>query len=110
MPMSEDLLKVRLSLSDGQPFGTFTEGMPIAEALELIVGIQVDDKVGGRRRRFGRVVGVEDDLLNIDNQNKSSEQVVSTTVHFAGGPPLIILWGEVAVAVAEIASQMEESE
>ena len=110
MPMSEDLLKVRLSLAEGQPFGTFTEGMPVAEALELIVGFQIDDKTGGRHRRFGRVSGVEDELLNIDNQGKSSEQVVRTTVHFTGGPPLVITWSEVAVAMAEVANMMEENQ
>jgi len=51
MPMSEALLKVELSPSNGQMFGTFTEGQPIAEAIGMVVGIQIDGKEGERIRR-----------------------------------------------------------
>lgn len=108
MPMNEELLKVRLSPGDGQPYGTFTEGMPIAEALELIVGFQVDAKNGGRVRRYGRVMGVQDELLTIDNEEPSDEQVVRTIIHFIQGPDLVIVWANTAVAVAEIAIPMGE--
>lgn len=108
MPMNEALLKVELSPSEGQMFGTFTEGMPIAEALEHVIGIQVDSKLGYRRRHYGRVIAVEDHLLNIDNVKGVHEQVERTVIHFVDSPPLTIIWLETAVAVAEIAIEQKE--
>jgi len=103
MPMSEKLLKVRLSPANGQMFGTFTEGQPVAEAIGAVYAFQIDGKAGERMRRYGPVSGVHDELLNIDNQEGGGEQVVSTTIFFVDAPPLLIKWQQVAVAVAEIA-------
>ena len=101
--MNEDLLKVQLSPVDGQMYGTFSEGFPIAQATGFMFAIQVDDKRGGRIRRFGKVTGVADWLKNIDNEDPSSEQVVRTVIYFDYGIPLEIKWADTAVAVAEIA-------
>ena len=104
MPMSEELLKVKLAPVQGQYFGTFTEGQPVAEGIGLVFAIQVDGKEGERMRRFGRVVGAHDTLFNIDNKKGVGEQVIRTTIYFSDGiPPLDIEWRLTAVAVAEIA-------
>jgi len=105
--MSEALLKVRLSPAEGQMFGVFDEGQPIAEAIGLLFAIQIDGKEGERIRRWGKVAGVHDNLLNIDNKKASSEQVQDTTIYFVDSPELTIKWRQVAVAVAEIALEME---
>lgn len=110
MPMSEDLLKVRLSPAEGQFAGVFDEGMPIAEGIGHLFAIQVDGKEGERVRRFGMVTGVHDNLLNIDNKAKSTEQVMDTTIFFQNADPLVIIWRQTAVAVADIAVEREETE
>jgi hypothetical protein len=102
--MNEDLLKVQLSPSQGQMFGTFTEGQPIAEAIGLAVAIQVDGKEGERLRRYGIVTGAHDTLFNIDNKKGVDEQVIRTTIYFQEAPPLDIEWRLIAVAVADIAT------
>lgn len=106
--MNEDLLKVQLSPSDGQMYGTFTEGMPVAEMLEHVFAFHIDGKDGSRVRRYGRVIGVSDVLLKIDNTENSNEQVLSTTIHFTGGDPLVINWPDTALAVAEVAHEGEQ--
>lgn len=104
MAMSEKLLKVELSPAKGQMFGTFTEGMPISEAIGRVIAIQVDGKEGERLRHYGVIVGAHDNLLNIDNKKGGEEQVVSTEIFFADQiDPLQIIWRRVSVAVAEIA-------
>jgi hypothetical protein len=103
--MSEELLKRELNPGKNQFFGTFTEGQPIAEGTGQMIGIQVDGTEGERIRRYGRVAGAHDDLLNIDNKKKSEEQVIMTTIFFIDQPPLEIKWLRVAVAVAEFAIQ-----
>lgn len=108
MPMNEELLKVELSPGEGRPYGWFKEGMPIAEGIGLIMALQIDGKDGARLRRYGRVMGVEDRLLNINNTQGGTEQVVSTQIIFDGGDDLLIRWAETAVAVAEIALTQEE--
>jgi hypothetical protein len=105
--MSEDLLKVRLSPANGQFAGTFTEGMPVAEGMGLMFAFQIDGTEGERIRRYGQVSGVHDNLLNIENNKKSSEQVMDTTVFFVDAEPLVIVWRRTAVAVAEIALPQE---
>ena len=107
MPMSEALLEVALNPAGGQPFGWFTEGQPIAEGIGHMFAIQVDGKEGDRVRRYGRVSAVHDNLLNIDNLSKQSEQVQDTTIYFIEAPPLVIKWRATAVAVAEIAIEEE---
>jgi hypothetical protein len=108
MPMNEELLKVRLSPARGQFAGTFTEGMPVAEALGGTFAFQIDGTDGERIRRYGVVSGVHDNLLNIDNKQKSSEQVMDTTIYFLDADPLVIVWRRTAVAVAEIAMMPTE--
>jgi len=88
-------------------YGVFDEGQPIAEAIGLLFAIQIDGKEGERIRRWGKVAGVHDNLLNIDNKRASSEQVQDTTIYFVDSPELTIKWRQVAVAVAEIALEME---
>lgn len=105
--MSEELLKRELNPGGSQFYGTFTEGQPVAEGTGLMIAVQVDGKEGERVRRYGRVAGAHDDLLNIDNKKKSEEQVVMTTIFFINQPPLEIKWVRVAVAVAEFAIQEE---
>lgn len=110
MPMREELLKVKLSPSDGQFWGWFTEGWPLAEAIGLLVALQVDGKNGTRIRRFGLITGIEDQLWNIDNDEEPDEQVVRTTIYFENAPPLSIKWADTAVAVAEIALPEQKEE
>jgi hypothetical protein len=105
MPMSEELLKVKLAPVAGQMFGTFSEGQPIAEGIGLVFAIQVDGKEGERLRRFGRVSGAHDILFNIDNKKGVDEQVLRTIIFFFEAPPLEIEWRLTAVAVAEIAGE-----
>ncbi len=108
MAMNEDLLKVQLSPQNGQLFGRFTEGFPIAEAIGAAAAIQIDGKEGERIRRFGIVAGAHDDLLNIDNKRGGDEQVIKTTLYFRDQPPLVIQWQITAVAVAEISLREDE--
>jgi len=107
MPMSEALLEVQLNPGQGQPFGWFTEGQPIAEGIGRIIAIQVDGKEGERQRSYGVVAAVHDNLLNIDNRGKSNEQVQDTTIYFVNGEPLVIKWRATSVAVAEFAEERE---
>jgi hypothetical protein len=103
--MSEDLLKVKLSPANGQMQGTFTEGMPVAEGIGMVFAIQIDGKEGERIRRYGQVIGVHDNLLNLDNKSGSYEQVVTTTIYFHEMDPLIIAWHLTSIAVADIATE-----
>jgi hypothetical protein len=103
--MSEELLGAKLAPAQGQMFGTFTEGQPIAEAIGLVVAIQVDGKEGERLRRFGRVSGAHDTLFNIDNKKGVGEQVIRTVIFFVDAPQLEIEWRLTAVAVAEVAEE-----
>lgn len=108
MPMSEALLEVALNPAEGQMFGWFTEGQPIAEGIGHMFAIQVDGKEGERMRRYGRVSAVHDNLLNIDNKSSPSEQVMDTTIYFIEAEPLVIKWRQTALAVAEIAEEREQ--
>lgn len=105
MPMSEALLEQKLNPGKGQMAGWFTEGMPVAEGIGAVFAFQIDGKEGERIRRYGRVVAVHDNLLNIDNKGKSSEQVMDTTIYFHHAEPLVIVWRKVTVAVGEIAEE-----
>lgn len=108
MPMSEKLLKVQLSPSEGQFSGYFTEGMPVAEGIGAMFAFQIDGTEGERIRRYGVVTGVHDNLLNIDNKQKANEQVMDTTIFFMNADPLVIIWRRTSVAVAEIAIEQEK--
>lgn len=102
--MNEDFLKVELSPAEGQMFGTFTEGMPLAEALGSLVVMHIDYRSGVRMRYYGIVAAVVDELKNIDNTDASDDQVVRTYVYMVDGPNATIVWADVAVAVGEVAS------
>lgn len=105
--MNEDFLKVELSPSEGQMYGTFTEGMPLAEAVGMLVVLHVDDSDGARRRYYGVVAAVADELKHIDNTDSSNDQVIRTHIWLADGPMVSLIWDQIAVAVAEVASHAE---